>query len=136
MSKDIEKMTKSVKESQEKAKQSADKAKPDAPSQPKAPAQKSALAKMLEEAFPDLFDKHLQGGFEDVTKQGMTNREARRILQFEVNGPPPSKQVIMDNFRLLSRVNHPDMGGSAFLSAKVNEAKEVLLKENKRRARR
>merc|ERR1719220_2013667 len=97
MSKDIEKMTKSVKT------ESADpKAKAQETTKTAAPAEKSALGKMLEEAFPDLFDKHLQGGFEDVTKQGMTLREARRILQFEVNGPPPSKQNIMDNFRLLS----------------------------------
>merc|ERR1711933_590527 len=119
------KMEKDFKDSFEAAKTTSESGKSSKPeaatAKASAPKEKSGLEKMLEEAFPDLFDKHLQGGFEDVTKKGMSLKEARRILQFEVNGPPPSKQNIMDNFRLLSRVNHPDLGGSAFLSAKVNE---------------
>merc|ERR1712157_23652 len=83
-----------------------------------------------------LGDGHLAGGFEEASKHGMSLTEARRILQFEINGPPPSKDQIMDNFRVLSRTNHPDLGGSAYLASKVNEAKDVLLKESKKRNRR
>ena len=107
-----------------------------APETSKTPKTPSPLDKFLEENFGSLFDKHLQGGFEDMSKAGMSRTEARRILQFEVNGKPPAKQSIMDNYRVLSRKNHPDMGGSAYLSAKINEAKDVLLKDNKKMSRR
>ena len=35
---------------------------------------------------------------------------------------------IKDAHRRMTRINHPDLGGSAFLTAKVNEAKEMLMK--------
>ena len=39
------------------------------------------------------------------------------------------RETIMDRYRELMRNNHPDMGGSAFICSKVNEAKELLIKE-------
>lgn len=88
--------------------------------------------------FKSIFvsDPHLAGGFEDQSKNGMSMVEARRILQFPPSGPPPRKEQIVENHRVLARANHPDMGGSAFVSAKINEAKDVLIRDSRKRGRR
>mmetsp|Transcript_347 Transcript_347/g.638 ORF Transcript_347/g.638 Transcript_347/m.638 type:complete len:193 (+) Transcript_347:65-643(+) len=61
------------------------------------------------------------GGFEDK----MTKREAALIL-----GVRESATVdrIKDAHRRILINNHPDRGGSPFIAAKVNEAKDLLLK--------
>lgn len=70
----------------------------------------------------DLFGKRFyEGPFEDT----MTRREAALILGVRESA---TAQRIKDAHRRILRINHPDMGGSAFLSAKVNEAKELLIK--------
>jgi len=40
-------------------------------------------------------------------------------------------QKITERYRLLMKLNHPDLGGSPFIAQKVNEAKELLLKSKK-----
>merc|ERR1711937_528985 len=87
----------------------------------------SIFSDFLSENFGDIMNKHSAGGFKDSGKEGMTIQEARQILQFDPSQPNISKSQILDNFRHISKVNHPDLGGSAFISAKVNEAKETML---------
>lgn len=61
------------------------------------------------------------GGFEDK----MTRREAALILGVRETA---TLERIKDAHRRVLILNHPDRGGSAFLAAKINEAKDLLLK--------
>jgi hypothetical protein len=65
--------------------------------------------------------KYYEGGFEEK----MTRREAALIL-----GVRESSSVarVKDAHRKLLILNHPDTGGSTYISGKINEAKELLLK--------
>mmetsp|Transcript_16145 Transcript_16145/g.23603 ORF Transcript_16145/g.23603 Transcript_16145/m.23603 type:complete len:266 (+) Transcript_16145:1-798(+) len=65
--------------------------------------------------------KYYEGGFEDK----MTRREAALILGVRESS---TAKRIKDAHRKLLILNHPDTGGSTFLSGKLNEAKELLLK--------
>ncbi len=67
-----------------------------------------------------LFSKrYYEGGFEAP----MSKREAALILGCRESS---SKEKIMDRYRTLIRLNHPDLGGSPLVSAKINEAKNML----------
>ncbi|CAN0881342.1 Mitochondrial import inner membrane translocase subunit TIM14-1 [Linum grandiflorum] len=61
-----------------------------------------------------------QGGFQS----SMTRREAALILG--VRERTPSKDV-KDAYKKVMKANHPDQGGSHYLSNKINEAKNVML---------
>jgi hypothetical protein len=74
--------------------------------------------------FREWFDvgtKYYEGGFEET----MTKREAALILGVRESSSPAR---VKDAHRRLLILNHPDTGGSTFLSGKLNEAKELLLK--------
>lgn len=55
---------------------------------------------------------------------GMSLEEARQILGVK---PGDSKQEILQAFKKLMLVNHPDKGGTEYLAAKIIQAKERLL---------
>lgn len=62
-----------------------------------------------------------EGGFEDK----MTRQEASRILGCRESSP---KEKVLERYRNLMKINHPDLGGSPLLAHKVNEAKDLLTK--------
>ena len=88
-----------------------------------------------------MFTAYYRGGFE--TK--MTRREAGLILGKYINtlsilctcicigvSPSSSTERISEAHKRVMLLNHPDRGGSPYLAAKVNEAKDMLNAENKR----
>jgi len=42
-----------------------------------------------------------------------------------------SNRSILENYKNLMRINHPDLGGSPYICAKINEAKNFLIEHNK-----
>lgn len=65
--------------------------------------------------------KYYKGGFEPK----MTRREASLILDVS---PAASKVKVKQQFKKIMSVNHPDRGGSPYIAAKINEAKDLLEK--------
>lgn len=66
--------------------------------------------------------RYYKGGFE--TK--MSRREAALILGISPNA---SKAKIKEVHKRIMILNHPDKGGSPYIAAKINEAKDLLDKE-------
>jgi len=78
--------------------------------------------------FFSVGSKYYEGGFEDK----MTLREAALILGVRESS---TQKRIKEAHRRLLILNHPDTGGSTFLSGKLNEAKDLLLKSKGRKGR-
>lgn len=55
----------------------------------------------------------------------MTEAEARRILGVESKS---DKKAVKQAYRNLISKMHPDVGGSEYLTAKINQAKDILMK--------
>jgi DnaJ family protein C protein 19 len=64
-----------------------------------------------------------RGGFQ----QEMTRREALLILGLRESAAQESPQRVKDAHRRIMLANHPDSGGSPYISLKVNEARDLLL---------
>ncbi|XP_034950903.1 mitochondrial import inner membrane translocase subunit TIM14 [Chelonus insularis] len=88
------------------------------------------LSKRMSEAYKTLpkldsqslaNSKYYKGGFEPT----MTKREASLILGVS---PSASKGKIKEQFKKIMSANHPDRGGSPYIAAKINEAKDLLNK--------
>jgi hypothetical protein len=78
----------------------------------------------LERGFPDWREATAETGGGSAGRAGaMTRAEALRILGLSGT---PSPAEIADAHRRLMMTNHPDHGGSAYLAAMINEAKQVL----------
>jgi hypothetical protein len=59
---------------------------------------------------------------------GMTEQEAYEILGLS---PGADREAVLAAHRALIKRLHPDAGGSAYLSARVNEARSVLLQRHR-----
>ncbi len=87
------------------------------------------LESYLDRRFP-VWRQHAQGeGARRETRASssgkMTNEEAYQILGVQ---PGASRSEISAAHRALMKKLHPDQGGSTYLAARVNEAKDTLLR--------
>jgi hypothetical protein len=89
----------------------------------------SLLESYLDRRFPAWRQDaqgHPAGGQSRATASGkMTNEEAYQILGLQ---PGASRDEIGRAHRGLMKKLHPDQGGSTYLAARVNEAKDTLLR--------
>lgn len=81
------------------------------------------LARIAEEAEPGAAGAE-QGQGGGIRTAAMTRKEALAMLGLEEGA---SREEIKAAYRRLMSKLHPDHGGSAYLAARLNEAKEVLL---------
>lgn len=58
----------------------------------------------------------------------MSEDEAREILGVNNNA---SEKEIKDAYQRLMKKNHPDTGGSEYFAARLNQARDILLKKRK-----
>ncbi len=64
--------------------------------------------------------KYYRGGFEPK----MSRREAALILGVS---PASNAKRVSETYKRVMLLNHPDRGGSPFMAAKINQAKDMLV---------
>ncbi len=79
----------------------------------------------LDRTGPEDWRERVGGAASAAPSGPMTAEEAYEILGLE---PGATAEEIKDAHRRLIQKIHPDHGGSSYLAAKINQAKEVLLK--------
>lgn len=88
----------------------------------------SLLESFLDRYSPDWRDRVDSDAFRNQNDtsdfDNMTKQEAYQILGLEPNA---SQEEIHQAWRRLIKGVHPDSGGSAFLAAKINTARDILL---------
>ena len=77
------------------------------------------------EAWRERAGAHEQGGA-DGAGGTMSRAEALQVLGLE--GDPDEAEIVEAHRRLMQKL-HPDRGGSSYLAAKINQAKDTLLGE-------
>ncbi|XP_050743692.1 uncharacterized protein LOC108021989 [Drosophila biarmipes] len=86
------------------------------------------IGQLFKSAFGDLGARRFySGGFQER----MSPREASQILGTSLSAP---WRRMRETHRRVILANHPDRNGSPYLTAKINEAKHVLL-DRKNRSR-
>jgi DnaJ family protein C protein 19 len=84
--------------------------------------QLSALANKMMNAGAWKNAKYHRGGFEGT----MTKREAALILGVSPNAPA---KKVSECHKKVMLLNHPDRGGSPYMAAKINQAKDIIYKK-------
>lgn len=64
-------------------------------------------------------------GTRDERSGNMTREEAALILGIAANA---NAKEVQDAHRRLIQKNHPDVGGTGYLAAKINQARDILLR--------
>ncbi|HLO75657.1 MAG TPA: molecular chaperone DnaJ [Magnetospirillum sp.] len=80
------------------------------------------LEAWLDRAWPDWRDAGPQAS--EAPRGGMSHDEAREILGV---GPEAAPEDIRAAHRRLMQANHPDRGGSTWIAARINQARDLLL---------
>ncbi|MDZ7684361.1 MAG: molecular chaperone DnaJ [Gammaproteobacteria bacterium] len=85
----------------------------------------NVLRAYLDRAHPDWQAEASAGSGPEIREGNLSVDDACDILGSE---PGADKKAIREAHRRLIRQNHPDHGGSNYLAARINEAKDVLLR--------
>jgi hypothetical protein len=91
------------------------------------PESAALLEAYLDRTQPDWRDSEAPGSAEaprGAPSAAMTRDEAYRILGLEPGAP---EDQVRDAYKRLMKKLHPDQGGSSYLAAKINQAKDMLL---------
>ena len=65
-----------------------------------------------------------KGKFKKHQSQSISKKEALEILGLREGA---SKDQILESYQKLMKKNHPDLGGSDWITKKLNEARDILL---------
>ena len=87
-------------------------------------AQRAATAYAAWRAAPLAMRRFYEGGFE----ASMSRREAALILGVRQSA---TEEKVKSAHKKIMIANHPDSGGSDYLAAKINEAKDMMLGKKK-----